>query len=82
MEHIDDGIQGLVELDNGFGLSVVKHKFSYGSDKGLYEIGVFLDGEMVTPEGWNDQVRGNLNEDAVESTIAELAGHDVTEARA
>ena len=77
MEHIDGGIQALVELDNGFELSVVRHKFSYGSDKGLYEIGVFLDGELVTPEGWDDQVKGWLDEDGVEQTVAELTSHDL-----
>ena len=81
MEHIDGGIQGLVELENGFELSVVRHKFSYGSDKGLYEIGVFLNGELVTPKGWDDQVKGWLDKDGVEQTIAELASHDVKASR-
>ena len=81
MEHIDGGIQGFVELDNGFELSVVRHKFSYGSDKGLYEIGVFLNGELVTPKGWDDQVKGWLDKDGVEQTIAELALHDVKASR-
>ena len=81
MEHIsNDAIQGLVKLDNGFELSIVKHRFSYGGDKGLYEIGVFLDDELVTPKGWDDQVKGYLNEDAVESTIFALGSHDVSEA--
>jgi hypothetical protein len=72
MEHIDDGIQGLVELKNGLEVSIVKHRFSYGSDKGLYEIGVFLNDELVTPKGWDDQVKGYLDEDGVEQTIFEL----------
>jgi len=72
MEHIYGGIQGLVKLDNGFELSVVRHKFSYGGEEGLYEIGVFLDGELVTPKGWDDQVKGWLDKDGVEQTIAEL----------
>ena len=82
MEHIDGGIQGFVELDNGFELSVVRHKFSYGSDKGLYEIGVFLNGELVTRKGWDDQVKGWLDKDGVEQTIAELAEHDSADASA
>ena len=80
-EHFgENAIQGLVELDNGFDLSVVRHKYSYGSDKGLYEIGVFMDGEMVSPKGWYDQVKGHLDKDGVEQTIAELAEHDSADA--
>ena len=82
MEHIDGGIQGFVELDNGFELSIVKHKFSYGGNKGLYEIGVFIGDGLVSPKGWGDQVKGYLNEDEVEQTIAELAEHDSADASA
>ena len=39
--HGEGAIQAYVELSNGFDVSIVKHKFSYGGEKGLYEIGVF-----------------------------------------
>jgi hypothetical protein len=41
-------------------------------------VGVFLNDavgkppRLVTPEGWDDQVKGYLNEDGVEQTIFEL----------
>ena len=36
----DTGIQRIYKFDNGYGASVVKHKYSYGGDKGLWELAV------------------------------------------
>lgn len=35
-----DGIQKLYRFDNGFGASVIKHKFSYGGKQGFWELGI------------------------------------------
>ena len=35
------GTQQIVRCDNGYGASIVRHSFSYGSDEGLFELGVF-----------------------------------------
>ena len=40
------GVQALMDFDNGFGVSVVKSNFTYGGDKGLYELAVFKDGHI------------------------------------
>jgi hypothetical protein len=37
-----DGVQAIVKLENGYEVSVIKNGLSHGSDKGLYEIGVFV----------------------------------------
>ena len=74
--HGEDAIQAYVELPNGFDVSVVKHRFSYGGEKGLYEIGVFdtqrkgvgVDA-MCDPCDWGDTVKGWLNESDVEDWI-------------
>ena len=37
---INGGTQKLFRFSNGFGASVVKHSFSYGKEKGLWELAV------------------------------------------
>jgi hypothetical protein len=35
-------------FDNGYGVSVVKHDYSYGGDKGLYELAVLNENGDLT----------------------------------
>ena len=60
------GVQAWVDFSNGYSTSVVRHTGSYGSDKGLFEIGVFHGNLMVDPADWGDTVKGWLNESDVE----------------
>ena len=64
------GIQALIEFDNGYEVSVVKHQFSYGGKKGMYEIGVFYNNHMVDPADWGSTVKGWLNPEDVEKEVA------------
>lgn len=72
--HGEGAIQAYVELPNGYDVSVVKHKFSHGCDKGLYEIGVF-DAQkrganaMCDPLDWGDTVKGWLTPWGVEQEL-------------
>ena len=68
--HGEGAKQAYVDLENGYDVSVVKHKGSYGSDKCLYEIGVFdaLD-RMRDPLGWGDTVKGYLTPEGVEKEL-------------
>ena len=43
---INDGVIAKMEFDNGFGVSVVQSPYSYGGDRGLYELAVWKDGEI------------------------------------
>ena len=67
--HGENAVQAYVELPNGYDVSVVKHRFSYGGEKGMYEIGCFFNNHMVDPADWGDTVKGWLNESDVEDWI-------------
>lgn len=41
-----DGYQYLVSFDNGYGISIVKHEFSYGHEDDKWEIAVLKDGKL------------------------------------
>ena len=46
-KEVMDGVQKLYSFPNGYGASVIKHKGSYGGDKGLWELAVLdTDGEL------------------------------------
>jgi hypothetical protein len=70
-----DGIQGLVVLNNGYTLSIVKGEHTYGGDKGLYEMAIFYAGNIVEEhpilEGTSGVV-GWLDEKEVEELIKQL----------
>ena len=69
--HGEGAKQALVGFENGYDVSVVKHKGSYGNDKGLYEIGVFdANDRMCDPLDWGDDVKGWLTPEGVEKELA------------
>jgi hypothetical protein len=66
MDFFYGGVQALIEFPNGYGASVVRHKFSYGGEDGLYELAVTKDNDLHydNPVAEGD-VHGYLNKDAV-----------------
>ena len=71
-----DGVATRINFGH-LNLSIVKHSGSYGGEKGLYEIGVFDDGNthMVELPGITedrDTVKGFLNDHEVESIIKKM----------
>ena len=71
---IPKGIQSVVGFGN-YQLSIIKNSTSYGGQQGLYEIGVFKDGDMVempgiTEEG--DSVKGWLSESDISGIIKKM----------
>jgi hypothetical protein len=74
---INNGIQYIFKADNGYGASIVKHDFSYGGKKGLWELAVTKydeDGEWdicySTPI--TSDVLGYLNENEVMDYLTQI----------
>ena len=55
-----DGIQYVYTYENGYGASVVKHEYSYGGKKELWELAVQKDGELTYDTHITSDVIGHL----------------------
>lgn len=65
------GVQARLDFDNGFGVSVVQSPYTYGGDKGLYELAVFKDGEIHYDNAVaNGDVVGYLRPEDVSDAMA------------
>lgn len=61
-----DGIQARMVFDNGYGVSVIRTKYSYGGKDGLYEIGILdSEGAICYTTPITDDVIGYLREEDV-----------------
>lgn len=75
MDSIPGGLQARLMFGPELELSIVQHDGSYGGDKGLYEIGVFKNNDMVEMPGITepgDSVKGFLTEDEVGAIITKM----------
>lgn len=62
-----------MHFDNGFGVSVVSHSFSYGGKRGLYEIAVLdKNGELTYDTPVTNDVIGYLSETGVTKVMKEV----------
>lgn len=60
------GKQARMQFDNGYGVSVVSHTFSYGGKDGLYELAVLdSDGNLTYSTEVTSDVLGYLTEENV-----------------
>jgi hypothetical protein len=68
-----NGVTARIHFENGFGASVVKHDFSYGGKRGLYELAVLFDNELHydNPVAMGD-VRGFLTEEVVTELLLQI----------
>ena len=74
----DDGIQRIYKFKNGFGASVVRNLYSYGHEKGLWELAV-IKFEKGT-ENWSlvydtpitQDVKGYLTGKEVDDILAKI----------
>jgi hypothetical protein len=68
-----NGVVARITFDNGYGASVVKHQYSYGGDKGLYELAVLdKDGELTYDTPITDDVIGYLREQDVTDVMVKI----------
>jgi hypothetical protein len=57
------GVMSRIQFENGFGASVVKTDYTYGGDKGLYELAVFgMDGHITYDTPITNDVIGYLRD--------------------
>jgi hypothetical protein len=69
--HIE-GVQAHITFENGYGASVVKSPYTYGGDKGLYELAVFKDGEITYATPITDDVIGYLRPEDVTDVMTKI----------
>lgn len=74
---VNDGTQQIYRFENGYGASVVRHSFSYGSAEGLFELAVLI---FSSADRWDityatpitDDVLGYLTEEDVVKTLTQV----------
>jgi len=69
--HIE-GVQARITFDNGYGASVVKSPYTYGGDKGLYELAIFKDGEITYATPITNDVMGYLRPEDVTDVMTKI----------
>ena len=67
------GIQKVYQFPNGYGASVVKHRGSYGYEKGLWELAVLdFDGSLCYTTEITNDVIGHLNDPEVDRLLRRI----------
>ena len=77
---INNGTQKVYRFDNQFGASVVSHKYSYGGDRGKWELAVIKfysddndDWSLTYETPITSDVIGHLDEDEVADLLTRVA---------
>jgi len=67
------GVRSRMMFENGFGVSVVSHTYSYGGKDGLFEVAVLdEDGDLTYNTPVTNDVIGFLNPDEVTEIMEEV----------
>jgi hypothetical protein len=68
-----EGVMSRIQFDNGYGASVVKSPFSYGGNRGLYELAVLdSEGELTYGTPVTDDVIGYLRPEDVTDVMEKI----------
>ena len=67
------GKKARMSFDNGYGVSVVSHTYSYGGKRGLYEVAVLgSDGDLTYDTPVTNDVIGYLSEKGVSDVMKKV----------
>jgi len=67
------GVQSRIQFDNGYGASVVKTPYTYGGDKGLYELAVLdSEGHLTYATSVTNDVIGYLRPEDVTDVMEKI----------
>jgi hypothetical protein len=66
------GYQKFVEFSNGYTASIVSNDMSYGSDRGLFEIAILHNQDIVYDTGLTEDVIGFLDFQEVADTLKKI----------
>ena len=67
------GVQARIQFDNGYGASVVCTPYTYGGDKGLYELAVLdSEGNLTYATSVTNDVIGYLRPEDVTDVLAKI----------
>jgi hypothetical protein len=70
--HIE-GVQARIQFNNGYGASVVSSPYTYGGDKGLYELAVLdSEGHLTYATPITNDVIGYLRPEDVTDVLAKI----------
>jgi hypothetical protein len=68
-----DGVQARIQFDNGYGASVVKTPYTYGGDRGLYELAVLdNEGSLTYATSVTNDVIGYLRPEDVTDVLVKI----------
>ena len=71
---MNGGVQKVYQFPNGYGASVIRHKGSYGYEKGLWELAVLDEaGELDYSTPITDDVLGRLNDPEVDNVLGQIS---------
>ena len=66
------GVQAIAKFDNGFGVSVVQTPYTYGGEKGLYELAVLNDDGITYDTPITNDVIGWLRPQDVTEVLIKI----------
>jgi hypothetical protein len=64
-----NGIQVRINFVNNWGVSVIKHKYSYGNSEDLWELGILYKDKLYSQNPLSAEVLGHLTDDEVNEYI-------------